>query len=106
MKVVKVNRTDKKAMPKYMFSGKDKPSLDEWFEICKRFERHFDFTRVFGFDSGIIFTYYDWYSAGYKGNVCEVELRSYATDSLSLVMVLAILQKLHDLPDFVSIVED
>ena len=106
MKVVKVNHTDKQPMSKYLYSDKDKPSLDEWFEIVKRFESHFDFIRIFGFDPGIIFTYYDWYSTGCKNDVCEVELRNYATDSLSLVMVMAILQKFNDLPDFVSIVEE
>jgi len=106
MKVIKVNHTDKQPMPTYLYSGKDKPSLDEWFEIVKRFEKHFRFIRVFGFDPGVIFTYYNWYNDGIKGDIQELSLHSYGGDNLSLTMVLAILQALNDLPDFVSIVEN
>ena len=106
MKVIKVNHTDKQPVPKFLFSGKELPSSSEWAEISKRFESHFDFIRVFGFNPDIIFSYYDWHSELRKNDTQQLILHQCGSDNLSLVMVLAILQKLNDLPDFVSIVEE
>ena len=106
MKIVKTNLTGKQPLPVYEFSGKDKPNDIEWFEIIRRFETHFSFIRVYGFNPDVAFTYFNYFSNDYKDETHYLVLKPCGSNVLSLEMVLAILQALNDLPDFVSIVEE
>ena len=106
MKTIKVNNTGKQASPEFLFSGKEKPTHEQWMQIVDLFEKHFEFIGVFSFNPEIAYKPYHWQSKPYSNGNCLELKPGHISDRISLTMVLAILQKLHDLPDFVSIVED